>query len=343
MTQQGEVVIFFTGGTITMKPRTDAPGVAPGGDFDRLIEELHLPNTPVKLKPVVWGDRPSPHMTPALMFDLAKDVSRALADPNILGAVILHGTDLLVESAFMADLVVESPKPVVYTGSMRFYSELGYDGIRNLLGGIKACLLPLPPEVGVVLLMTDRLFSAREAVKINSLNLDAFEAPGSGPVGYIAGDTVLLTRRPREHVVPIKAVGIENNVAMVACYPGMNTALMDHLREKGVAGLVVEGFGAGNVPPGAVPGLERLVQEGIPVVLTTRCVDGGVWPMYGYPGGGAELERMGVILGGRLTAHKAQLLLMVALGTTRDPDEIRRVFEWGNLWPGPSSRSIRPS
>jgi L-asparaginase len=343
MTQQGEVVIFFTGGTITMKPRTDAPGVAPGGDFDRLIEELHLPNTPVKLKPVVWGDRPSPHMTPALMFDLAKDVSRALADPNILGAVILHGTDLLVESAFMADLVVESPKPVVYTGSMRFYSELGYDGIRNLLGGIKACLLPLPPEVGVVLLMTDRLFSAREAVKINSLNLDAFEAPGSGPVGYIAGDTVLLTRRPREHVVPIKAVGIEKNVAMVACYPGMNTALMDHLREKGVAGLVVEGFGAGNVPPGAVPGLERLVQEGIPVVLTTRCVDGGVWPMYGYPGGGAELERMGVILGGRLTAHKAQLLLMVALGTTRDPDEIRRVFEWGNLWPGPSSRSIRPS
>ncbi|MFO7645313.1 MAG: asparaginase domain-containing protein, partial [Desulfosarcina sp.] len=96
MTHQGEVMIFFTGGTITMNPRTDAPGVAPGGDFDRLIEELHLPNSPVNLRPVVWGDRPSPHMTPALMFDLAKDVNRALADPIILGAVILHGTDLLV-------------------------------------------------------------------------------------------------------------------------------------------------------------------------------------------------------------------------------------------------------
>jgi len=336
MTHQGEVAIFFTGGTITMKPRTDAPGVAPGGDFDRLIDELHLPNTPVKLRPVIWGDRPSPHMTPQLMFDLAKDVNRALADPTILGAVILHGTDLLVESAFMGDLVIESPKTVVYTGSMRFYSELGYDGIRNLLGGINACLLPLPPEVGVVLLMTDRLFSAREAVKINSLNLDAFEAPGSGPVGYIAGDTVLLTRRPREHVVPIKAVEIESNVAMVACYPGMNAALMDHFREKGVAGLVVEGFGAGNVPPGVVPGLGRMIQKGIPVVLTTRCVDGGVWPMYGYPGGGAELERMGVILGGRLSAHKAQILLMVALGSTRDPDQIRRVFDWGRPGPAPS-------
>jgi L-asparaginase len=342
MTSRGKVAIFFTGGTITMKPRSDAPGVAPGGDFDRLIEELHLPNTPAKLKPVVWGDRPSPHMTPVLMFDLAKDVNRALADPDVLGAVVLHGTDLLVESAFMADLVMDSVKPVVYTGSMRFYSELGYDGIRNLLGGIKSCLLPLPPEVGVVLLMTDRLFSAREAVKINSLNLDAFEAPGSGPVGYIAGETVLLTRRPREHVVPVKAVEIESHVPMVSCYPGMDSALMDYFREGGVAGLVVEGFGAGNVPPGAVPGLGRLIEDGIPVVLTTRCVDGGVWPMYGCPGGGAELERMGVILGGRLSAHKAQILLMVALGATRDPVEIRRVFAWSRLEPSFASHLNRP-
>jgi L-asparaginase len=236
----------------------------------------------------------------------------------------------------MADLVIESTKPVVYTGSMRFYSELGYDGIRNLLGGIKACLLPLAPELGVVLLMTDRLFSAREAVKINSLNVDAFEAPGSGPVGYVAGNDLLLTRRPHEHVIPLKAVRIETRVGMVACYPGMEAGLIDYFRAKGVAGLVVEGFGAGNVPPGVVPGLARLVGDRVPVVVTTRCVDGGVWPMYGYPGGGAELERMGVILGGRLTAHKAQILLMAALGSTRDPDQIRRVFEWGHLWPAPS-------
>jgi L-asparaginase len=340
MTNRGRVAIFFTGGTITMKPRSDAPGVAPGGEFDRLIEELHLPETSVGLRPVVWGDRPSPHMTPLLMFELAKDVNRVLADPTMLGAVVLHGTDLLVESAFMADLVIESNKPVVYTGSMRFYSELGYDGIRNLLGGIKACLLPLPPEVGVVLLMTDRLFSAREAVKINSLNVDAFEAPGSGPVGYVAGETILLTRRPHEHSIPIKAGQIETNVAMLACYPGMDAALVDYFRAQGVVGLVVEGFGAGNVPPGVVPGLGRLIQDNIPVVLTTRCVDGGVWPMYGYPGGGAELERMGVILGGRLSAHKAQILLMVALGTTRDPDQIRRVFAQGHLGPSFSGNLI---
>jgi len=275
-------------------------------------------------------------LAPIARADWREDVDRALAQPQVLGAVVLHGTDLLVESAFMADLVIESSKPVVYTGSMRFFSELGYDGIRNLLGGIKACLLPLPPELGVVLLMTDRLFSAREAVKINSLNVDAFEAPGSGPVGYVAGDELSLTRRPHEHVVPLKAVRIETNVGMVACYPGMDADLIDYFRAKGVAGLVVEGFGAGNVPPDVVPGLARLIGDRVPVVLTTRCVDGGVWPMYGYPGGGAELERMGVILGGRLTAHKAQILLMAALGSTRDPDQIRRVFKWGHLWPAPS-------
>jgi len=274
-------------------------------------------------------------MTPELMFRLAKDVDRALAQPHVPRAVVLHGTDLLVESAFMADLVIESSKPVVYTGSMRFFSEVGYDGIRNLLGGIKACLLPLPPELGVVLLMTDRLFSAREAVKINSLNVDAFEAPGSGPVGYVAGDELSLTRRPMSMSFPSSCED-RNQRGDGGLLPwngrGPDRLLQGKRRGRSGGGRVR----GRECPPGVVPGLARLIGDRVPVVLTTRCVDGGVWPMYGYPGGGAELERMGVILGGRLTAHKAQILLMAALGSTRDPDQVRRVFKWGHLWPAPS-------
>ncbi len=45
---------------------------------------------------------------------------------------------------------------------MCYYSETGYDGIRNLLNVIKACVLPIPPGMGVMLLMTDRIFNAKE-------------------------------------------------------------------------------------------------------------------------------------------------------------------------------------
>jgi len=92
-------------------------------------------------------------------------------------------------------------------------------------------------------------------------------------------------------------------------------------------GLVIEGFGAGNVPPTLVPALEACLADTIPVVLTTRCIEGGVWPIYGYPGGGADLARRGAILCGRLGGPKARLRLMCALGLTRNMDEIRDLFE----------------
>ena len=322
----GKIALFFTGGTIAMRPREGGPGVVPTGDFDRLIEELGLQVEGVSMTPFTWGDRPSPHMTPELMFRLARDVDQALEDPDTLGAVVLHGTDVLVESAYLADLTVVSSKPVVYTGSMRFISELGYDGIRNLHGGIHACLLPIPPEIGVVVLMTDRLFSAREAAKINSLNIDAFEAPEAGPVGYVVGDQVVLSRRSVSRAAPIKAWKLEENVALLTCYSGMTGDLIDHLREQPVKGLVIEAFGAGNVPPGVVEPIAACVRDGIPVVITTRCIEGGVWPVYAYEGGAVDLADKGAILAGRLPGPKARLLLMAALAQTGDLHEIKKIF-----------------
>jgi L-asparaginase len=325
------VVIFFTGGTITMRPQAEERGVVPSDEFERLFAELRPHVRGVDFRPVLWSNLPSPHMTPEHMFRLARDIDAALADPDVAGAVVIHGTDVLVESAYMADLVLASAKPVVFTGSMRYYSETGFDGIRNLLNGVKACVLPLPPEAGVVLLMTDRIFSAAEVVKVNSLNIDAFEAPESGPVAYVAGDDVRLTRGFHHRAAPgrpiIRTRRIEPTVGLIACYTGMDGALVDHLVARGAAGLVIEGFGAGNVPPGLVPALERAIAANIPVVLTTRCPEGGVWPMYAYPGGGADLEKKGVILGGRLSGTKARIKLMVALGATTHMKKIRRLFE----------------
>lgn len=97
----------------------------------------------------------------------------------------------------MADLITSSAKPIVFTGSMRFYGETGYDGFRNLLNTIRTCLVPMPMAV-VSLLMAERLFSAREVIKVNSLNIAVFEAPGSGLIGDVTGDVtgdeIIITR-----------------------------------------------------------------------------------------------------------------------------------------------------
>ena len=323
-----EIVVFFTGGTIGMSPAPGVHGVVPGNNFGELLNQL-APQDTVTLRPVCWSDKPSPHMTPADMFRLARDVETALAEPGVLGAVVLHGTDVLAETAYLCDMVVDSDKPVILTGSMRYYSESGYDGIRNLINAVRACLLPIPPGTGACLLMTDRLFAAREVVKTNSLNVDAFESREAGIVGYVAGESVILAGCPLSPTPrrKIRPAAIEENVALITAYTGMDRSLIDHARTIGVRGIVIEGFGAGNVPPAIVPALEACVASGVPVVLATRCIEGGVWPIYGYPGGGADLQDKGVILCGRLGGPKARLRLMCALGLTRDMDEIRDIFE----------------
>ena len=127
------------------------------------------------------------------------------------------------------------------------------------------------------------LFAARDVIKVNSMNIDAFEAPESGPLALVAGDEVVLTRK---RAVPpavsnvIRTDRIETRVGLVACYTGMDGGLIDHFISAGTKGLVIEGFGAGNVPPNAVPAIERAVAANIPVVLTTQCPEGGVWPIY---------------------------------------------------------------
>lgn len=328
-TTQGEIAVFFTGGTIGMAPAEGMPGVAPGGNFHKLLNQLAPQRPGVTLRPVAWSDKPSPHMTPADMLGLAREVEAALARPETLGAVILHGTDVLVETAYLCDMVIDSDKPVILTGSMRYYSESGYDGIRNLINAVRACLLPLPPGTGACVLMTDRLFAAREAVKVNSLNVDAFESREGGIVGYVAGESVILADRALAHTPrrKLQPANMAANVPLLTAFTGMDRSLVDHLRLQGIHGLVVEGFGAGNVPPAIVPALVECLDQGIPVVLATRCIEGGVWPIYGYPGGGADLAQRGIILCGRLGGPKARLRLICALGTTRDPEAIRALFD----------------
>lgn len=320
-----EVVIFFTGGTIAMEASREGGNVRPAVDFTHLMAELAPIVGEIALRPVAWADLPSPHMTPELMFALARDVRQALEKPEVSGVVVAHGTDVMEESAFLCDVLVEAAKPMVFTGSMRHHGEPGYDGLRNLRSSILVASGCETWEAGVVVCMSDKLFSAREVTKVHSMNIDAFSAPGAGPLGYVVGHHVHLHRNPIRHRF-LPAEAIEPRVELVAMCPGMDGRLIDAAREGGAKGLVVEGFGAGNIPPDAHQAVERALDAKVPVVLVSRCIEGGVWPIYGYHGGAAELERKGVVLGGGLPGQKARMLLMAALGCGLSPESLQKLF-----------------
>ena len=93
---------------------------------------------------------------------------------------------------------------------------------------------------------------------------------------------------------------------------GDDGAMLD-LARPGHEGVVVVGFGSGNVPPGAVPAIARWLDEGKPVVLATRCPLGEVTPVYAFEGGGARTVAMGVVPAGPRSPSQARMELAIAL------------------------------
>ena len=90
--------------------------------------------------------------------------------------------------------------------------------------------------------------------------------------------------------------------------------------------IVIEGYGTGNIPWYLSDPVKHAVEKGIYVIVTTRCVDGESYACYDYVGGGAQMERFGVLLSGELNAIKSRILLIAMLSAGKSAAEIREAF-----------------
>jgi L-asparaginase len=120
---------------------------------------------------------------------------------------------------------------------------------------------------------------------------------------------------------------LEERVEIVKLAAGSDGRLIRLAVEHGARALVIEGLGRGNVPITALADVERAIQAGIPVVITSRCPRGRVLDTYAYEGAGRPLKRMGAILSGMIPSHKARIKLMLLLGAGADLEHIRASLE----------------
>ncbi|GAB3072082.1 asparaginase [Salinicoccus sesuvii] len=317
---QKKILAIHTGGTISM---TSSEGlVNPVGDNPVTLEKTDLLD--IELTECYPVRKPSPHMTLSDMITIRDIILESTDDYD--GFVITHGTDTLEETAYFLDLTLAIGQPVVITGAMRSFNEIGSDGMYNYISSLRAAMNDQSYSRGVLVVFNDEIHTARNVTKTHTSNIATFQSPNHGPIGILTKDEIHF-----HHQVSLQdhfAIAHSGRkVGLIKAHADLDEILFDALVAAGYDGLVVEGLGQGNLPPSALPGLDRIIQAGISTVLVSRSFNGIVGSYYDYEGGGYDLKKRGVIFSNGLNGQKARIKLLLALCNDIESEELVEVFQ----------------
>ena len=325
-----KVMVFATGGTIAMKFDETAGGLIPactGEDLMAAVPGL-AELADVEVEQVC--NVASPNMTPEIMFQLHQRIEEVLKRDDVAGAVVTHGTDTVEETAYFLDITHVSDKPIVLTAAMRGAGDTSPDGPANIYCAVKAAACCSSRGKGVMVCLNNLLHAAAEVNKTHSANCATFQSPWWGPIGYVEEDRVIYRRQPtvRQCFTPTELTA---RVDLIKAMTGSDRDYIDFAVAQGAKGIVVEGFGRGNIPPKMEEGISDAVAKGVAVVISTRTPGGRVLDVYGYPGSVTDSRRRGAVMGGEITAAKARLKLILALSEkpelAQDREALQAIFD----------------
>lgn len=311
------VAVIFTGGTIGMVADAEAGGNVPALDGAAILARTTGLERVAEIVPIDLGRTPASHFSFPGLFEIAARIKAAQADPAIDGVVVVQGTDVLEETAFLWDIVTDRPEPVVVTGAMRTASDPGYDGPANLLDAVTCAASSDLAGAGVVVVLAGSIHAADAVTKTHASALDTFKSLDTGALGTVRDGSVAMSRRrgPRRHLTTDRAA---EDVSLITAHVAMDGRLLDAAAAGRPPGIVIEATGAGNTAAALLDSAIRAMAAGTVVALTTRCPSGAVSPAYAFRGGGATWLREGAILAGHLSGPKTRIALAAGLGAGMD-------------------------
>jgi L-asparaginase len=304
--------ILFTGGTISMQRDAAAGGNIPAHGGEALVRLAPGIERIAPYRIEDWARMPAGHFDLDRLWAMRERVRELAESGEVGGIVVTHGTDILEETAYLLDRTLDSGVPVAVTGAMRTSSDEGWDGPRNLRDAVAVAASSSSAGRGAMVVFAGQIFTGRTAAKSHATDVEAFTAPHAGPIGTVSGAAVSYTSNPSTVRAPLRPDSLRARVAHIPMVVGDDGSMLD-LARPGHDGVVIEAFGSGNVPPGAVAAIGRWLDAGKPVVLASRCWWGQVTPAYAFEGGGARTTAMGAIPAGPRTPSQARMELAIAL------------------------------
>ncbi len=274
----------------------------------------------------------SENMTPEVWQDLARAVHEEI-EQGADGVVVMHGTDTMQFSASALAFMLDTPVPIVFTGSQRSADRPSSDNVMNAVCSVEAAKSDCA-EVLVCMHESESddvcaLHRGTRVRKNHTSRRDAFETIGREPLGEVDWESEAVTfhrdydSRPpedeREDAFDLDA-DLETDVALLKFTPGADPERLRALDDN--AGVVIEGTGLGHVNTDWIEVVEDLTSDGTHVVMTSQCIDGRVCDrVYDT---GRDLLDAGVVEAEDTLPGTAMVKLMWVLANTESVSEAMR-------------------
>src|SRR4051794_15116248 len=323
------VVVLATGGTIAGAAESDVQAGYSSGQVgvDQLLNAVPQAKKLANMRGEQISNIGSQDMNDEVWIKLATRINELLAQPDVAGVVITHGTDTIEETAYFLNLVVKSKKPVVLTASMRPSTALSADGPLNFYNAVAVAANKDAVGRGVLVVVNDWIHGAASLTKASTTAVQTFLSPQSGLIGTVAYGIPEWYRGPVGKNTMNSDFSVDKNtvlprVDIVMGYENMDGKIIDAAAASGAKGIVIAGVGNGNMTASALKALGAEAKKGVVSVRSSRVATGQV-------GRNVEVndDSVGTVASLGLNPQKSRVLLRLALLKTKDPKTIQRYFD----------------
>lgn len=318
------ILIIFTGGTISMIRDKKSGALVPAETLADLVKaEPELQNL-ADLDFLNLFNLDSSDINPQNWLEIAKAIEKEYDKYD--GFVIAHGTDTMAYTASALSFLLENlGKPVVVTGSQFPLSGgMRTDARMNLFNSI---LFAKTDFAEVAVCFGNKLLRGNRSMKLNAVQLDAFDSPNFHSLGFADSKISLRSDCFEKHSRKVKVVGkMSEKTAIVKIAPGVSPEHFESVIE-GFDGVVIEGFGSGgNIPQNLLPVLEKKIKDEKTVfALKSQCIIGDI-DLSIYEGGN-KAQKMGVLNCFDMTTEAAFCKLSWLLGEGFSVRKVKELFE----------------
>ena len=332
------ILMVAPGGTIASMPEADGTGLAPALTGEELAGYVPQARGLCDLDIVQPMNIDSTNMRPSDWKRIAATIMDAY--DNYDGFVVLHGTDTMAyTAAALSDLIQGSPKPIVLTGSQQPMANPFTDAKLNLYQSLLYATDDDSHDVSIV--FGGSVIVGTRAHKQRTMSFNAFTSVNYPLPAIIRNDRIV--REGREGMtIPGAMDGgsaqqagrprvyerLDEHVVVVRLTPGLGPGILDALGPDYDA-VILETFGIGGIPECKGAHFEQAIFDwidcGKTIVLTTQVSEEGL-DLGVYEVGSAYANEPAILRGDDMTTEALVAKTMWALGQTREPAEVAKLF-----------------